>query len=933
MKKAVLGSALLIFATSLPFLFVQKSLASTAACSKDGFTVVYVNGILTSEAQADADRDNLQRTFQKGSSLTGVKFITGYNATHLAGIGDDLKSIAQTYLSASGADVEDFDLQTILNKIAPDVTTQKILLIGHSQGSFYTNAMYDYLTNHGVPASAIAVYNLATPASGVAGKGTYLTSGYDRAINYIRELDAEANAPEPLPANILIPIFPSEANDDWAGHYFAADYLAGAPGQIVSDMQTALKSLKSSSTDMQSSCFTPPGEDAAYKAKALAFGIADPAALAMGAANQNIASAASAAVGAVSSTMAAANTALDSMAMNAYYSVFPKPDARTAAAGFSVVKALYGSGIDQETENELLGLNDPPTPPAAPAPVVAPAPAPVDASRPEAFKPKPYVPPPSASQTAAAANAVNSSSINYQPGYGGGGGAVVNSDPPSTAPANTAAPAPAPVSIELSITSPSDQASFTSGSVTFEGTSTLNAIITASGDATATVTADASGNWSISFSLSSGTSTLSFVASDGSGNSSSAVARTVGISLPPPGTPVPSIVECAYSLSTIGCVVPTAAAHLAWSADASTTSYEVYKNGTLLTTTSGTSVSVSLDANATSTFAVVGIGASGMRATSTDQDAFYLQNPLVINEVAWAGTDASPNDQWMELKNTSKYALDLSRVALHTADGSPYISLTGTVGSGSYYLVEHREEAIDVTADLVTNFDPLSQTGEQLLLEWNGGYGTTTLDATPASGTCAGWCAGALAQALGTSAQPGVPNSYASISMERIDGATDGTLSASWRSSDTYSFSAHDAGSDPVYGTPKAANSSGLPQSGWYCSPGTSIVAANAPLTPPLSCRFLSRFISPNVSRYVGFFVGDVGSSTMVAANSIGKNFAYDATVDGSGGAQGDHFFTAIWENRTNVGTDVQGFEDYFTGAASSGPPHTNFATYSWTWQ
>jgi len=912
-----------------------------ASCSAVGYTVVYVNGIQTTEDVAKQDRKKLSDRFNERTGRNDVAFLNGYNATHLAGIGDDLKAIAQTYLSASGADVEDFDLQTILNKIASDVTTQKILLVGHSQGSFYTNAMYEYLTHHGVPASAIVVYNLATPASSVAGNGSYLTSGYDRAINYIRELDAEANAPEPLPANILIPLIPNEVNDDWAGHYFAADYLAGAPGQIVADMQSALKSLKSSGQDTQGACFTPPGENAAYKAKALAFGIADPTALAIGAANQTVASAASAAVGAVSSTIAAANTTFDSMAMSAYYSIFPKPDAHTAAAGFSVVKALYGSGIDQATAEDLLGLNDPPTPasPAPTNPVSSPAAqATPDTPRPEAFKPKPFTPPVS-SQTAAAATAVNSSSINYQPGYGGGGGSAANQDASSVALANTAPAALPPVSIELSITSPSDQLSFTSSSVTFVGTSTPNAIITMSGDAVATTTADASGNWSISLSLSSGTSTLSFVARDGSGNSSSAVVRTVGVSLPPPGTPAPSIVECTYSLSTTDCVVPTAVAHLAWNADASTTSYEIYKNGTLLTTTSVTTVSVSLDANATSTFTIVGIGVSGMRATSTDQMAFYLQNPLIINEVAWAGTNASATDQWIELKNMSPYALDLSHVVLRAADGSPYVLLSGTAlpavaGRGGYYLIERREEATSATADLVTNFDLLSQSGEQLLLEWNGSYGTTTLDATPSSGACAGWCAGAFAQVIGTSAPPGTPSTYASLSMERKDGNSDGLHADSWRSHDMYAFTNYDAASQTLFGTPREGNSIGLPQSGWYCGSDMAPIAPGAHMAPPnQSCRFLSRFIAPEAIRYIAFFAGDVGSSTPITSNLVGRAYQYDAYVGTlPTSVPSDHFFTAVFEIRPSFDSDAQNFVDYFTGTAAT-PPHTNFDTYSWVWQ
>ena len=53
-------------------------------------------------------------------------------------------------------------------QIAPDVTTRRILIVGHSQGAQYADAIYDYLLAHGEPKSAVSVYAVATPASSVA---------------------------------------------------------------------------------------------------------------------------------------------------------------------------------------------------------------------------------------------------------------------------------------------------------------------------------------------------------------------------------------------------------------------------------------------------------------------------------------------------------------------------------------------------------------------------------------------------------------------------------------------------------------------------------------------------------------------------------------------------------------------------------------------
>src|SRR3989344_6878613 len=240
-------------------------------CRKEGHTVVYVNGILTEEGDAQRDRRSLSQKFSNISELQGVDFINGYNQSHLEGLGDLVQSAAQTFNTS----VSDYDLKTILLQIHPQVTTRKVLLVGHSQGTFYTNALYDYLTQHGVPNESIAVYNLATPASFVSGSGTYLTSANDKVINKIRELDAASGAPEPLVANILIPLPSGEENDSWGGHHFGSSYLNLKPIRIVSDVENALKKLKAGET-ADGACFTAPNASFGYKVMNVAFAVADP---------------------------------------------------------------------------------------------------------------------------------------------------------------------------------------------------------------------------------------------------------------------------------------------------------------------------------------------------------------------------------------------------------------------------------------------------------------------------------------------------------------------------------------------------------------------------------------------------------------------------------------------------------------------------------
>ena len=227
-----------------------------------------------------------------------------------------------------------------------------------------------------------------------------------------------------------------------------------------------------------------------------------------------------------------------------------------------------------------------------------------------------------------------------------------------------------------------------------------------------------------------------------------------------------------------------------------------------------------------------------------------MARPFVINEVAWAGTDSSDSDEWIELKNLSGYTLDVSRLAIVATDGSPSIQLTGTVGpatnsgNSDMYLIERASEA--TTANLLHNpiiaFDRLSDGGEELQLVWGHGSASTTIDATPAV-SLSGWCAGSLASTVGVSVVYGTTT--AKLSMERKDASADGALSSNWRRNDVlhqdFSF---DRANGVIFGTPGQDNSAGLPEVGWYCDPDTASITAGAHYTPTTQfCTYLSLYL------------------------------------------------------------------------------------------
>ncbi|MDP3999517.1 MAG: lamin tail domain-containing protein [bacterium] len=244
------------------------------ACAIDGVTVVYVNGMLTSKRNdADLNKKLLKDNFEKISNRTDVTFLTGYNPSHLAGAGDLIQATSQLL----GFSISNYDLNTILLQIHPQVTTRKILLLGHSQGTFYTNEIYNYLINNGVPKESVGVYNVATPASFVSGDGKYVTSQNDKVINAVRNAALGLGVTQPLPANISIPLTQEESAAPFGGHSFSGVYLANDSVRIVSDVENAIKKLVAAEVlnADDGSCFISPAKGLVYYAQKSVFSVAD----------------------------------------------------------------------------------------------------------------------------------------------------------------------------------------------------------------------------------------------------------------------------------------------------------------------------------------------------------------------------------------------------------------------------------------------------------------------------------------------------------------------------------------------------------------------------------------------------------------------------------------------------------------------------------
>ncbi len=177
---------------------------------------------------------------------------------------------------------------------------------------------------------------------------------------------------------------------------------------------------------------------------------------------------------------------------------------------------------------------------------------------------------------------------------------------------------------------------------------------------------------------------------------------------------------------------------------------------------------------------------------------------VIINEVAWGGTNASSSHEWIELYNPSPTTpVDLSGWRL-TDSGDIDIALSGTIQADGYFLLEQTENTVnDIQSDLLYN-GTLSNSGEYLKLISPSG---TTVDT--ANNDSGAWPAGT-----------GSPN-YAS--MERRGVVVDS--SSAWL---THAGTGNgtDADGDPINGTPRQPNWA------YNVTPTVAPTRTNTPIPP-----------------------------------------------------------------------------------------------------
>ena len=235
--------------------FLFPYFAQAGTCLPVGYSVFTINGINTNIDGATENRDELKDHLPPTYNDQKITVDFLHNKSHGKVI-DSLDATNQIYFDQNSLNIQDSDFAQMLTDASAKVTTQKLFLVGHSQGNFYTNTFYDAVADEpgGVPSESVGVYSVGTPATRVAGNGLYLTSDTDKMITGTVAKFPFTNI---LKSNTHINF---NANDgDLLGHSFSKIYLPYEGYRIVSDIKTSLDKLKNNDVQKEdSSCISPP---------------------------------------------------------------------------------------------------------------------------------------------------------------------------------------------------------------------------------------------------------------------------------------------------------------------------------------------------------------------------------------------------------------------------------------------------------------------------------------------------------------------------------------------------------------------------------------------------------------------------------------------------------------------------------------------------
>ncbi|MBI3293224.1 MAG: right-handed parallel beta-helix repeat-containing protein [Deltaproteobacteria bacterium] len=446
-----------------------------------------------------------------------------------------------------------------------------------------------------------------------------------------------------------------------------------------------------------------------------------------------------------------------------------------------------------------------------------------------------------------------------------GGGGIPSPPPTPTPTPSSGQPVDTTPPNSPTISSPAGETFIASTtSIVFTGTAEAGAGISQTISRT-TATTTAAGTWSLTVNgFNQGTTTISFIAADSANNHSSSTSKTVVVDSVAPIASF-TVSECGASLATSSCLIATTTVTMTWStgdADVSFFTLSCTEIATSAadqpcagfinaTTTATTSGYTALPRDGTYLFTLQATDQYGNVSTLQAKTVVMALRPVVINEIAWAGTSASRSeDEWLELYNTTDYDIPLTNWVLRSTDNMPYIPLSGTIARNSFFVLERTNNT--TITDIVANqiyTGGLGNSGEILELS----YASTTMDKTPAPCGSA-WCSGTATSDYRT--------------MERYDPTASGEDATNWQSWQEFLGNGSNADNQPIHGTPARRNSAH-----YMIDRSGTTLAANKTLTKSNSPYIVSRAFGLNagvtLTLHPGVVIKFVASTSLNVSSGV----------------------------------------------------------------
>ncbi len=272
----------------------SQTLAVDTFCQETKTLIVFGNGIMNSEPEADRSKNRLQELLQ--ATLTPdefkrLEFAIAYNQSYglLRDLYESLKqklgadnvvtsfwrwlggrdilpdAVQQEFLRVAASfdfstrvGTQDLSIHLALYR-SKTLEGKKIVVVSHSQGNFFVNAAYVALHSGTDPltTNSFGVVSVANPASFVAGSGPYTTLFEDGVIAAIRAATVPGIQP-PLIWN-LTNILSGARTSDWKGHGFLDEYTAAGSrsvNKILPDVIATMNGLQQPPQTVQDGIIT-----------------------------------------------------------------------------------------------------------------------------------------------------------------------------------------------------------------------------------------------------------------------------------------------------------------------------------------------------------------------------------------------------------------------------------------------------------------------------------------------------------------------------------------------------------------------------------------------------------------------------------------------------------------------------------------------------